>query len=87
MRREWIINSYGTVPTIHYLYQAFCQANDYVILNTPVYDPFGYAAENNGLRVLRTPLIYRDQRYSIDYDLLEEQMERYHHACTYLLAP
>ena len=78
VRREWIINSYGTVPTIHYLYQAFCQANDYVILNTPVYDPFGYAAENNGLRVLRTPLIYRDQRYSIDYDLLEEQMERYH---------
>ena len=25
---EWIKNTYGTVSTIHYLYQAFCQPND-----------------------------------------------------------
>lgn len=73
VKREWIKNTYGTVPTIHYLYQAFCQPNDKVILNTPVYDPFGYAAHNNGIRVVCNPLAY-DGEYSIDFDLLERQL-------------
>lgn len=77
VKREWITLAYGTVPTIHYLYQAFCQPNDCVILNTPVYDPFGYAAHNNGFRVIENPLIYRDRTYHIDFDLLEEQMDRF----------
>lgn len=76
VERDWITLAYGTVPTIHYLYQAFCQPNDCVLLNTPVYDPFGYAARNNGIRVIENPLIYRDRTYHIDFDLLEEQMER-----------
>lgn len=77
VKRDWITLAYGSVPTIHYLYQAFCQPNDCVLLNTPVYDPFGYAAHNNGYRVIENPLIYRDRTYYIDFDLLEEQMERF----------
>lgn len=78
VEREWITLAYGTVPTIHYLYQAFCQPNDCVILNTPVYDPFGYAAHNNGFRIISNPLIYQARTYYIDFDLLEEQMQRFH---------
>lgn len=75
VRSEWVKNTYGTVPTIHYLYQAFCQPNDKVILNTPVYDPFGYAAHNNGIRVVCNPLAYDGGEYSIDFDLLERQLD------------
>lgn len=74
VERAWITNSYGTVSTLHYLYQAFCQPNDCVIMNTPVYDPFGYAACNNGVRVIKNTLSYHDGRYDIDYDLLERQL-------------
>lgn len=75
IERDWITLSYGTVSTIHYLYQAFCQPNDCVLLNTPVYDPFGYAAHHNGLRVISNPLVVgKDGRYCIDFDLLERQM-------------
>lgn len=77
VKRDWITLAYGTVPTIHYLYQAFCQPNDCILLNTPVYDPFGYAAHNNGFRVIENPLIYRDRTYHIDFELLEEQLERF----------
>lgn len=75
VQREWITNSYGTVSTIHYLYQAFCQPNDAVIMCTPVYDPFAYAARNNGLRVIANTLAYDGARYTIDYDLLERQLD------------
>lgn len=77
VKRDWITLAYGTVPTMHYLYQAFCQPNDCIILNTPVYDPFGYAAHNNGFRVIENPLVYRDNTYYIDYDLLEAQMDEF----------
>lgn len=77
VKRDWITLAYGTVPTMHYLYQAFCQPNDCVILFTPVYDPFGYAAHNNGFRTISCPLVVRDGVYQIDYDLFEEQMERH----------
>lgn len=78
VKREWITLSYGCVSTMHYMYQAFCQPDDCVILNTPVYDPFGYAAHHNGIRVISNPLIYRDRTYYIDYDLLDRQMAENH---------
>lgn len=78
VKRDWVTLAYGTVSTIHYLYQAFCQPNDGILLNTPVYDPFGYAARHNGFRVIENPLIYRNRTYHINFQLLEEQLERFH---------
>lgn len=43
--REWITLTYGTVSTLHYTIQAFCNAGDAILMNTPVYDPFALAAE------------------------------------------
>lgn len=74
VKKEWITLSYGTVSTIHYLYQAFCQPNEAVIMNTPVYDPFRYAAEHNGINVVANTLKIVNGQYEIDYTLLEEQL-------------
>lgn len=76
VEKEWIMLSYGTVSTIHYFYQAFCQPNDKVVINTPVYDPFAYAARNNGLQVVTNPLvIQQDGRYAINFHQLEKIMK------------
>lgn len=75
VEREWITLGYGTVSTMHYLYQAFCQPNEKVIMNTPVYDPFGYAAEHNGIQTVKNTLRYEDGQYFIDFDLLEKQLK------------
>lgn len=75
IEKDWITLSYGTVSTIHYLYQAFCQANEKVMMNTPVYDPFSYAAEHNGIKTVSNTLVYREGQYHIDFDLLEKQLK------------
>ena len=87
VKRDWITLSYGCVSTFHYLYQAFCQPNDCVILNTPVYDPFGYAARHNGVRVVSNPLVYRNRTYTIDFDLLDAQMAVEHPRIYLLCSP
>lgn len=76
VQKDWITLSYGTVSTMHYLYQAFCQPNDKILINTPVYDPFAYAAKHNGLEVVTNPLVVdKDGYYQIDYELLENQLQ------------
>lgn len=75
VKKEWVTLSYGTVSTIHYMYQAFCQPGDKVIMNTPVYDPFAYAAEHNDIQIIKNKLKYKKQKYNIDFDRLEYQFK------------
>lgn len=74
VEREWITLSYGTVSTLHYTVQAFCQPGDSIIMNTPVYDPFSKAAERQGVKVVANPLALSKGRYRIDLAKLEEQI-------------
>lgn len=73
--KEWVTLSYGTVSTIHYMYQAFCKPGDKVLMNTPVYDPFAYAAEHNEIKVISNPLEYDGKTYYINFDVLENQIK------------
>lgn len=73
--KEEIILTYGTVSTIHYTIQAFCQAGDSIIVNTPVYDPFQGAAKKQNVNVIANTLEVVDGRYMINFDTLEEQIK------------
>lgn len=75
VQRDWIRLCYGTVATIHNIYQAFCQPNEKILIFTPVYDPFRYAAVNNGIQVVYNYLEVRENRYYINFDVLEEQLD------------
>ncbi|MEK8140377.1 PatB family C-S lyase [Morganella morganii] len=75
--REWVTLSYGTVSTLHYLVQAFCQPGDCVMMNTPVYDPFAHAVTWQNVTVLTNPLVARDNRYHLDFDHIEAQMREH----------
>jgi cysteine-S-conjugate beta-lyase len=77
VEREWITLSYGTVSTIHYAIQAFCQAGDYILMNTPVYDPFDAAASRQGVNRIYNSLIMKNDRYHIDFQSLKQQLELY----------
>ncbi|EMJ9775528.1 MalY/PatB family protein [Morganella morganii] len=74
---EWVTLSYGTVSTLHYLVQAFCQPGDCVMMNTPVYDPFAHAVTRQNVTVLTNPLVARDNRYHLDFDHIEAQMREH----------
>lgn len=87
VEKDWITLSYGTVSTLHYIYQEFCNADDAIIINTPVYDPFSYAAEHNNITVINNPLICRDNRYYFDLDHFEKLCEKYRPKLFILCSP
>lgn len=78
VERDWITLTYGTVSTLHYLVQAFCEVGDSVIMNTPVYDPFAMATQRQGVQVLANPLKIENNRYQLDFNLIEEQLKKHH---------
>lgn len=78
IERDWITLTYGTVSTLHYTAQAFCQAGDAILMNSPVYDPFESAAIRQNVQVIKNPLVVGDDgRYYLDFALLEQQMVEY----------
>jgi len=87
VEREWITLSYGTVSTLHYTVQAFCQPGDSIIMNTPVYDPFAKAAERQGVKVVANPLALNKGRYRIDLAKLEEQIISHKPKIYFLCSP
>lgn len=77
VNQEWLTLTYGTVSTIHYLLQAFASPEDYIVMNTPVYDPFALAASRNNIKYICNTLVVKDNRYYIDFEALEQQMIEY----------
>ncbi|MDY0393580.1 aminotransferase class I/II-fold pyridoxal phosphate-dependent enzyme [Virgibacillus halophilus] len=73
IRKNWITLTHGTVSTLHYIVQAFCQQGDKVITQTPGYQPFQRAVEHHECELLCNPLIYQDGSYELDLDDLEEK--------------
>ena len=69
---ESIVCTLGVVPALFTAVKTFCKPGDGVILLTPVYYPFYMAAENGGCTVKRCSLKYEDNKYSIDFELLEK---------------
>ncbi|MFC4102970.1 MalY/PatB family protein [Paenibacillus xanthanilyticus] len=70
---EWITSSPGVVPALSLIVMAFTEPGDGVILQSPVYYPFYDVIKMNGRKVLDNALILKEERFEIDFDLLEEQ--------------
>lgn len=77
VNKDEITLSYGTVSTIHYVIQAFCKTGDSIILNTPVYSPFQSASKKQGVKVICNNLEVIDNRYYINFEILEKQIATY----------
>ena len=64
---ESICISPGVVPALCMLVQTFTQPGDGVLIQPPVYYPFGAAVELNGARIVPNPLLLENGRYRMDY--------------------
>lgn len=66
----------GIVRGIAFAIQTFTDVGDKVMVFAPVYHPFFLVTEHNGRQVVRHPLVLTQQnRYEIDFDLLDRQLE------------
>ena len=70
---EWIVFSTGVVPVFNTVIQEFTEKGDKVIIQRPVYHPFGFAIRDNERVISDNSLIYKDGRYTIDFEDLEKR--------------
>jgi cysteine-S-conjugate beta-lyase len=75
VRREWMACCPGVVPALNICVQAFTQPGDKIVIQTPVYHPFSFAAENNGRRLARNPLRFENGRWTMDLDDLAKKID------------
>lgn len=73
IRKEWIEYTPGIVPAINYIIQALCMPGDKVMIQRPVYYPFGRAIENNGCHIVDNTLRFNGEFYEIDFEDFEEK--------------
>lgn len=71
---EWLIFTTGVIPAMSTAVRKFTTPAEKVIVQTPVYHIFFNSIINNGRRILENPLVYRDGRYEMDLEDLEEKM-------------
>lgn len=68
---------HGTVNALHQLIQCFTDINDYVLIQTPVYGPFGQAIINNNRRLIANQLEWIDDTHQIYFVTFEAKIKKY----------
>ncbi len=70
LEKEWLLTTPGVVHALNVAVRAYTAPGDGVLLLTPVYGPFGAAVKNNGRVIAECPLMYENDRYTVDFPLL-----------------
>lgn len=73
LKPEWIVFATGIVPVFNTMIQALTEEGDHIIISRPVYHPFGFAIEDNKRVLSDNSLIYKDGRYTIDFEDLRRR--------------
>ena len=72
--KKKIVLSCSVVFSLCNFVEALTAEGDAVMINRPVYYPFGEAITDNKRKLISSDLVYRDGKYSIDFEDLEKKM-------------
>ncbi|HDP78918.1 MAG TPA: aminotransferase class I/II-fold pyridoxal phosphate-dependent enzyme [Mesotoga infera] len=75
IERDWIVPTYGTIHSVATAIRAFTKEGDGVIVQPPVYNRYEQAVRRINREIVSNPLIYKDGKYSMDFDDLERCMK------------
>ena len=75
-RPEWLVKTPGVVFALSAAVRVMTQPGEAVLVQPPVYYPFYKVVEQNGRRVVESPLVYENGRYRIDFADFEEKIRR-----------
>ena len=64
----------GVIPALVSAIRKFTTPADRIVIQTPVYNHFFTSIRNNGRQVLENPLLYRDGKYAMDFEDLEQKL-------------
>lgn len=71
---DWIVHTPGVVTSIITAIVAYTEANDSILIQTPVYHPFYSCIRENGRKLIENPLKCNDGYYEMDFDDLEQKL-------------
>lgn len=72
---DWVVSSPGVLPSISTALLAFTQPGDGVIIQPPVYYPFGLRIAMAGRQVVQNPLVQRRGLWEMDFEHLERVID------------
>ncbi len=74
---SWLIKTPGVVYAIAGAIRAFTSEGDAVMIQEPVYYPFRKTILANHRRLINNELVYKDNKYTIDFEDFEAQILKY----------
>lgn len=72
VEEDWMVQTPGVVFAVAMAVRAFAKEGEGVMIQRPVYYPFGQAISDNSRKLVNSPLVYRDGRYTVDLCAMEE---------------
>ena len=75
VERDWLVATPGVVNALYTAVRALTAPGDGVLIQQPVYPPFESAIRHTGRQLLVNGLVYRDGRYSIDFQDFETKLK------------
>ncbi len=75
VEREWLVKSPGIVFAIATAVRAFTCQGDGVMIQNPVYHPFSHVVKANDRTMVDNSLVWKNGRYTMDFDRMEQQMK------------
>ena len=87
MKKEWMSNVPGTIGAIRLALERFSKAGDYVLMQTPYFNPLKNTIIGAGRHFLENPMIYVKEKYEIDFADFEEKIHIYRPAIFLLVNP
>lgn len=72
--KEWLVNTPGVVYALATAVRAYSEKGDGVIIQPPVYYPFYNVIRNNDRKIIESPLVYKDGKYTIDFEDFESKV-------------
>ncbi len=71
---EWLVKTPGVVFAVATAVRALTEPGDGVMIQQPVYYPFGNVIRDNGRKVVNCPLMLKDGKYGMDFEDMEKKL-------------
>ena len=74
VKKSWLIKTPGVVFAVAAAIRAFTEEGDAILIQQPVYYPFGQVIENNHRKLVSSPLKQNQGHYEMDFEDFEDKI-------------
>ena len=76
VEQDWLVKTSGVIPAVYIAISALSNEGDGVLVQQPVYHPFANAVQAKNRRLFVNELVFKDNKYSINFDDFEEKIAK-----------